>query len=179
MGLNADLKQACTLLACLTDADFRRLKETCLEIQAAQGQLLTAADGMMTRCRDGCHGLCCRNVDLDAIISPWDLVYILTLHPELQSQIAARAATPLGLYFADCPFLKDGQGPCIFPANVRPEVCITSFCTPTTPINVELRRVKRRFFKLSWVGRWAQTRRWLLALWRRLAVHRPASGPGS
>ena len=76
MGLNSDYKQACNLLARLSDPDRRRLGKICREVQTAQSRLLAAAEGMMMRCREGCQGLCCRNVDLNAIISPWDLVYI-------------------------------------------------------------------------------------------------------
>ena len=167
MSIKSNIRQARALLASLSAADLGRVRNACRDIQTAQNELLAAADTMMVRCRDGCQGLCCRNVDLDAIISPWDLVYILILKPELQTRIASCTEDSEGFYSSDCPFLEAGVGPCIFPTDVRPEVCITSFCTSTTPINGELRRVKRAFFKLYWIGRWGQLHGFLKALWRR------------
>jgi hypothetical protein len=47
------------------------------------------------------------------------------------------------------PFLARGRGPCIFADDLRPEVCITTFCADTTNLRCEIRDVKRGFAALG------------------------------
>jgi hypothetical protein len=114
----------------------------------------------MDRCIAACQGLCCRNIQLEAIIGVWDLVYILTVAPAYRDRMAACLAKEVPLFAADCIFLANGVGPCIFPDTARAEVCLTTFCSSTDAIASEIRQVKRKFYKLGW---FIATRRPLLA----------------
>ena len=53
------------------------------------------------------------------------------------------------MYSADCIFLQNGTGPCMFPEGVRPEVCVTTFCGNHRYVRKEISRLKRKFFKLD------------------------------
>jgi hypothetical protein len=78
-----------------------------------------------------------------------DFVYILALEPLLEAGIGKRLRGKDSLYTSNCPFLEGGVGPCIFPPDVRPEVCITSFCRGDEPLKAEIRRIKIGFWKLG------------------------------
>jgi hypothetical protein len=170
MSLNQKLHAAVRLLDHLPPEDRSDLQRICHAIRQAQAELLARAAHAMQRCLHNCGGLCCRNTQIDAIISHWDFVFILGLDPAWQAAMAACIADEAPYFTADCLFLKTQGGPCIFPSDVRPEVCITTFCSDTAAIREELRRVQRAFRRLR---RFMLFRR-LRALGRRLAQRRAA-----
>lgn len=118
----------------------------------------------MEQCAMQCRGICCRNIHLDAIIGRGDLVYSLALNPGLAPEIGASLENEPLLYSADCVFLKNGVGPCIFPDDLKPEVCLTTFCGDTTTVNREIRQLKTRFRRLDLfiaISHWRQSVRWI------------------
>jgi hypothetical protein len=153
MGLRYKFRRARQIIAAFSPEDRRRLERIAAGIQAAEEALLRRAAVPMAQCLGACRGLCCRNADLDAIIATDDLVYLLARAPGLEGPLAAGLAAEEPLFTADCPFLKDGVGPCIFPPDLRPEVCLTTFCGDTADIRREIRRLKRAFLKLAWFVR--------------------------
>ena len=150
MGISADFAEAERILARLGPDDKVRLGQICDAIQSAEAELLAKSGPAMARCIHACQGLCCRNIQLEAIIGVWDLVYILTVAAEYRDRMAACLEEEIPFYAADCVFLADGQGPCILPATARAEVCLTTFCSSTDGIAPEIKAVKRGFYKLGW-----------------------------
>ena len=150
MGISADFAAAERILARLGPDDKVRLGLICDAIQSSEAELLAKAGPAMARCIHACQGLCCRNIQLEAIIGVWDLVYILTVAGEYRDRMAAGLEKEIPFYAADCVFLADGKGPCMLPATARAEVCLTTFCSRTEEIDREVRRVKRKFYKLGW-----------------------------
>lgn len=150
MGIKADFEEAERIIAALRPADQVRLRQICDEIQAAEAHLLKQAENNMDRCIEACQGLCCRNIQLEAIIGVWDLVYILTVAEAFRDRMAACLENEIPFYAADCIFLENGVGPCLLPATARAEVCLTTFCSRTDAIDLEIRQVKRKFYKLGW-----------------------------
>jgi len=150
MGIKAYFVEAEQIIAGLHPADHEKLRSICQEIQAAETNLLKQAEHNMDRCIKACEGLCCRNIQLEAIIGVWDLVYILTVASDFRDRMAACLENEIPFYAADCIFLENGVGPCIFPSAVRAEVCLTTFCSRTEVINQEIQQVKRKFYKLGW-----------------------------
>ena len=150
MGLGYQFKRARETLHRLSQTDRDALGKICLEIQRAEEDLQAAAAHALTYCQTACLGICCRNVDLDAVIGFPDFVYILTMAPDLADKTAACLKHEPALYVSDCIFLENGTGPCIFPGNVMPEVCITTFCSNETPAKREIRRLKWKFCRLNW-----------------------------
>jgi len=150
MGIKADFTEAERILTRLGPDDRVRLRRICGGIQTAEAELLARAGPAMERCIHVCRGLCCRNIQLEAIIGVWDLVYILTVAGEYRNRMAACLEYEIPFYAADCVFLAGGKGPCILPATARAEVCLTTFCSATGGINKDIKRVKRRFYRLGW-----------------------------
>jgi hypothetical protein len=150
MGIRADFNQAERFMAALRPADHLRLRVICETIQAAETRLLANAAATMDRCIATCQGLCCRNIQLEAVIGACDLVYILTVAAHCRHRMAACLEKEVPLFAADCIFLADGVGPCILPENARAEVCLTTFCSRTEAIDRDIRRVKRGFYRLAW-----------------------------
>jgi hypothetical protein len=150
MGIRAEFLEAEGIIARLRPVDQDRLRQICGEIQAAEADLLAQAGPAMERCVKSCEGLCCRNIQLEAIIGLWDLVYILTVAGEYRDRMAICLEKEIPFYAADCIFLANGVGPCFLPATARAEVCLTTFCSGTETIGREIRRVKRKFYKLGW-----------------------------
>jgi hypothetical protein len=150
MGIKADFIAAERFIDRLRPADKPRLHRICREIQGAEADLLSRAAPAMERCINACEGICCRNVQLEAIIGIWDLVYILTVAPDYRERMAACLEKEVPLFAADCIFLENGVGPCILPPTARAEVCLTTFCSSTDAIAPEIRRVKRKFYRLGW-----------------------------
>ena len=161
MSLSYKLRKAEKILAQLTPGDRAKLMQICSEIMASQKDLLAAADTQMQRCILRCEGICCRNIEMDPIISHRDLVFILALAPELGSTAHGCVSREDPLYRTDCVFLQNGKGPCVFPQALRPEVCVTTFCENTRPIRSEIARLKRSFIRLSWFVRLSRIRRLL------------------
>jgi hypothetical protein len=125
------------------------LAHLCLRIQDAERKLNAAAARRLEGCLKDCRGLCCRNLQLDAVFGIPDFVYILALMPALDAKIEERLRHEDPFFTSNCPFLDRGVGPCIFPADLRPEVCITSFCRGDEAVRAEIRRVKIDFWKLG------------------------------
>jgi hypothetical protein len=132
------------------------LVRLCRQIQEAERSLNSAAASRLHGCLEECRGLCCRNLDLEAVFGVPDFVYILTLDPSLYSVIAACLGAESPIFTSNCPFLEHGVGPCIFPADLRPEVCITSFCRSDGALGAEIRRVKTGFWKLGLLLRFSR-----------------------
>jgi hypothetical protein len=150
MYIANQFKQAQKIISEFNTENLKSLQKICLEIQAAQIALQEKSKNLMTRCIKKCGGICCKNVQSDLIISHWDFVFILTLEPSLEKNMLKCLEKEQPFFSSDCIFLKDGAGPCIFPNNIRPEVCIVTFCDNTSPVKKEIVRVKRKFFKLTW-----------------------------
>jgi hypothetical protein len=111
--------------------------------------LNTAAALRLKGCLRDCQGLCCRNLQLDAVFGIPDFVYVLTLEPALAATIEEGIRHEDPLFTSNCLFLERGVGPCLFPSDVRPEVCITSFCRGDEALKPEIRKVKMGFWKLG------------------------------
>ncbi len=158
MSLRYKLKKARNLLSALTPEEHAELTGICQTIRQSQETLLQNAATAMQQCLHNCEGLCCRNARVDDIIGLWDLVYILCLAPDLADDMALRVELEKPFYSADCMFLKEAAGPCIFAPAIRPEVCITTFCSGDRSIQKQIRRVKRDFFKLHWFFLWRKPR---------------------
>lgn len=133
----------------LSPSDIEGLRCLCREIQIAEEKLLATGRSAFHRCHNGCEGLCCRNVALDEIIGLSDFIYILTLADDLRQSMASCLENENRFFTGDCIFLLNGKGPCIFPPALRPEVCITTFCTSVESVNIEIRQVKYLFMKLN------------------------------
>ena len=174
MGIKADFIAAERFLGSLSSADKERLRKICREIQAAEKHLLSHAGPAMDRCINACEGICCRNIQLDAIIGMWDLVYILTVAGECRDRMAACLENEKPFFAADCLFLEDQVGPCIFPSTARAEVCLTTFCSRTDTIAREIRQVKRAFYKLGWFILIRKPRRLIDAFVRFFSSKRPS-----
>lgn len=148
MQLQKKFQKAVEIIGKLTPDERRRLKKICRDIQAAEEQLLAAATDLIRRCTESCEGLCCRNLRIDNIIDLYDFIFILTAAGHMKPRIQKRVGHQSRFFSADCVFLKNGEGPCIFPFNTRPEVCITSFCGREDQISAQIRQVERRFAAL-------------------------------
>jgi hypothetical protein len=164
MGLNHSFKTARKIIDAL-DADERKiLLAICRDIHQAQKALTQKAAPLLAHCMANCQGLCCRNLHPADIITQWDLVYILSMAPQIDDAMAARLPGE-GFFPADCIFLENDSGPCLFPDNLRPERCIISFCRVEPSIEKEIGRVMRGFSRLI---RWFKFRpfrrglRWLM-----------------
>lgn len=150
MSLRYKFRKALSIVEGLGSEELRAVTEVCHRIKDAQDQLCRSARENLHRCYHACEGLCCRNIEIDAIISHWDFVYILMLTEGIRDIMSACLANENLFYSADCVFLKDGTGPCLFPDGIRPETCIVSFCTQTESLDDEVSRVKKAFFRLTW-----------------------------
>jgi len=148
MGINYKFRKAEEIIRESDPDDLKKLGGICQEIQIAEEELLRASQKLMEKCRDGCEGLCCRNIQLDDIITLSDFVYILMVEDQVK-ETARACLEKESMFSADCIFLKNGKGPCLFPVNARPEKCIVTFCADETPIRKEIRRLASNFDKLS------------------------------
>jgi hypothetical protein len=147
MSLNHSFKAAKKKITCLDAGERKSLLAICRDIQQAQQVLNEKSAPLMARCYTNCKGLCCRNIHPADIITEWDLIYILAMAPEAEDTMAARL-TQEGFFPADCIFLKNGSGPCIFPDHLRPERCIISFCRVEPSVENEIARVMGGFSRL-------------------------------
>ena len=133
------------------------LAHLCRRIQDAERRLNAAAAQRLEGCLKDCRGLCCRNLQLDAIFGIPDFVYILASKPSLDAKIEECIRHEDPLFTSNCLFLEHGVGPCIFPTDLRPEVCITSFCRGDDAIKAEIRSVKIGFWKLGFFMHFRKT----------------------
>jgi len=150
MGLNYNFKKAGKIISQLSPDDLITLEKICREIQAAENALIRKAEENLVNCLEKCEGLCCRNILPYEIISIYDFIYILTVQNSMHTEISRCLENEDTFFPADCIFLADGKGPCIFPPNARAAICITTFCNNEAPIKREIQCVKRKFVKLNW-----------------------------
>jgi len=149
MGLSYKIRKADRFLKTLDEKERSALLNTCRKIQAAQARLnLTCADAFKA-CISRCQGKCCKNIHADDIITVLDCLYILTLNGDILPK-ALECAASEGLFSADCLFLKDGLGPCLFADDQKPERCIVTFCSAVPSANPPVRRVRSAFTRLWW-----------------------------
>jgi hypothetical protein len=125
------------------------LDRLCRQIQEGERTLNEAAAGRLHGCLKECRGLCCRNLDLEAVFGVPDFVYMRIAGPTLDAAVAECLRREIPIFTSNCPFLENGLGPCIFPPDVRPEVCITSFCGGDDGLGAAIRTVKTGFWKLG------------------------------
>ena len=123
-------------------------------------QLSDKAVPILAKCMSGCQGLCCRNIIPADIVTEWDLIFILAMAPQVEPAMAA-CLQQEAFFSADCIFLANGTGPCLFPDNVRPERCIISFCKVEPLVEQEIRQVMRGFSRLIRFFMFRPCRRWL------------------
>lgn len=147
MGLKHDLQAARKKLAALDSTERETLVRICAGIQSAQQALTKRAAPLLAQCMAHCRGLCCRNIRVADIITKWDLIYILVMQPELDNRMASCLENE-DLFAADCLFLENGIGPCLFPEYVRPERCIISFCRVEPLVEKEIAQVMKGFSRL-------------------------------
>ena len=165
MGLTHSFKTARKRINAL-DADERKtLMSICRDIHHAQQALTEKAAPVLAHCMANCRGLCCRNIRPADIITQWDLVYILTMAPRIESDLADCLERE-SFFPADCIFLVNGVGPCLFPDNLRPERCIISFCRVEPSIEKQIARVTGGFSRLIRFFFFLRTRRCLRYLSR-------------
>lgn len=148
LELQYKIKKALRFIDSLSGKERETLQNICFEIQRAQAALNVEAVSYFQRCMFECRGICCKNINVKDVVTQLDLVYILSMKGASSNQILQFAKSEK-LFSADCLFLKDGQGPCIFPADVKPERCIMTFCGNTRPIRRELKAIRSKFNKLS------------------------------
>jgi hypothetical protein len=151
MSLRYSYHQAAEIVRQWPSESRPLLNHFCRRIQDAERELNTAASMNLEGCLKDCQGLCCRNLQLDAVFGVPDFVYVLTLAPALGATIAACLRHEDPLFSSNCLFLDHGVGPCLFPPDVRPEVCITSFCCGDGALKAEIRQVKKCFWKLGFL----------------------------
>jgi hypothetical protein len=149
MSLNYCFKRATRIMRRFPPGSRDVRYALCRQIQDAQRELNAAAAVRLKSCLETCRGLCCRNLQLETVFGVADFVYLLTLEPALHEKVAECLRHEDPLFTSNCPFLERGIGPCLFPPDVRPEVCITSFCRDDAALSAEIRRVKIRFWKLG------------------------------
>jgi len=149
MSLKHSYHQAAKIVRQWPSESRPLLAHLCSRIQDAERKLNTAAALRLKGCLRDCQGLCCRNLQLDAVFGIPDFVYVLTLEPALDVTIEDGIRHEDPLFTSNCLFLERGVGPCLFPPDVRPEVCITSFCRGDEVLKAEIRRVKTGFWKLG------------------------------
>lgn len=148
LELQYKIQRALRFIDSLSGKERETLQNICFEIQRAQAALNAAAESYLQRCMLECRGICCKNININDVVTQLDLVYILSMKAASSGQIIELAESEK-LFSADCLFLKDGQGPCFFPANVKPERCMMTFCENTRPIRRELKAIRSKFNKLS------------------------------
>jgi hypothetical protein len=170
MGLKHDFLSARKKIAAVDDHEREALGQICTQIHGAQKALTEKAAPLLAQCMAGCMGLCCRNIRVADIITEWDLIYILAMQPKLETRMAA-CLEGEDLFPADCLFLENGTGPCLFPPNLRPERCIISFCRVEPLVEREITQVMKGFSRLI---RFFMFRPWH-RFYRRLTSFSPAS----
>ena len=153
MSLSHSFKSARKRIERLDAEERAQLVEICEQIHQSQQALSAKAVPILEGCMVKCQGLCCRNIHPSDIITEWDLVYILTMAPQVEEAMDACLQRER-FFSADCIFLENGVGPCLFPDNLRPERCIISFCRVEPSVEKEIAQVMGgfsrliRFFKL-------------------------------
>ncbi|MFO7713417.1 hypothetical protein [Desulfosarcina sp.] len=166
MGLKHSFRAARRKIDALDGNERTTLLAICRDIRHAQHALTQKAAPLLASCMGKCRGLCCRNILPADIVTEWDLLYILAMAPEIEDAMAV-CLTREGFFPADCIFLENGTGPCLFPDTLRPERCIISFCRVEPCIEKEIGRVMSGFSRLIRFFMFRPLRRlqrWLLQL---------------
>ena len=176
MVLAARFHKAEDILSKLDYSELLGLKKTCSQIQAAQRAILERGVSYMNHCAVVCRGLCCRNMKVMEIISLYDFILLLVMAPEFKYKIAKQVRLARVLHTADCVFLENGRGPCLFPVDLKPERCIASFCFETQLIRRDLIRLRTSFNRLIFSLRWYRWRRFGLVLLKKIGLIRAAAG---
>jgi hypothetical protein len=148
MEFQKKIQKAQVIIDSFSGEDRTRLLDICNEIKRAQDDLNREAKDYFNDCMQRCQGICCRNIGINDVVTLLDLIYILAINKKITARVhtCAQAET---LFPADCLFLQNGQGPCLFSANSKPERCIITFCGEVRPIRKEIRAVRSKFNKLS------------------------------
>jgi hypothetical protein len=148
MSLKHSFKQANKFIRSLDPDNKKKLQYLCKNIQKAEERLNRETRENPGGCRQGCPGLCCKNVKLDTIIDTRDFVFLLTVERG-RKETMEKALEKEDIFFpCDCVFLLNGEGPCMFPDNSRPQVCITSFCLNES-LYASIKTVKSEFARLG------------------------------
>ena len=147
MSLNHGFKSALKRIEHLDAEERARLLEICADIHQSQKALSAKAGPILQGCMVKCQGLCCRNIHPADIVNEWDLVYILAMAPQIEEAMATCLQRE-SFFPANCIFLENGVGPCLFPDNMRPERCIISFCRVEPSVEKEIARVMGNFSRL-------------------------------
>ena len=147
MQLAKKIDRAHDMLLGLGSADRNTVQCLCEDIKAAQTVLVRNALPMFAYCKDRCKGLCCRNISMETIITLVDMIFILAVDAFDRCRLRELAVHE-SFFPSNCLFLRDGQGPCLFPENTKPERCILTFCVDVEPVSREIKAVKSSFSKL-------------------------------
>ncbi|HSO18703.1 MAG TPA: hypothetical protein VLT88_04560 [Desulfosarcina sp.] len=158
MGLKYAFQSAKKRIESLDEGERATLRAICRDIHRAQVALSEKAAPLLQRCMADCQGLCCRRIHPDDIITEWDLLLILAVVPQFEAAMADCIARE-PIFAADCIFLENGAGPCLFPDNLRPERCVISFCRVEPSIQAEIGRVMGGFSRLIRFFRFRPVRR--------------------
>ena len=148
MHTRQNIEKANRILKSCTAKDLIALKEICTRIQSAQENFLRHADDYFDFCHKQCKGLCCRNIHVGHIVTLLDFVYILGLDREILPRIR-KAADQERMFAANCFFLRDRAGPCMFGPSSKPERCILTFCQDLQPLRPEIKAIRAGFNRLS------------------------------
>ncbi len=159
MGTRYLFKKAVKISQGMLPQDKRLVHKRCNSIRISQEELVAVADAAMFNCIEKCRGICCKNLDIDSVFSLWDFIFILTLAPRLKEEIQNRLDAYNALYLSPCPFLKESKGPCIFPSNIKAQICIITFCTNDEIIKKYIRTVNLNFYKLCWLIQYLRIKR--------------------
>ncbi len=148
MELEKKIEKAQVIIDSFLGEERNRLLDICHEIKSAQDDLNREAKDYFKDCMHRCGGICCRNICINDVVTLLDLIFILSINKEISATVHACAQAET-LFPADCLFLQNGVGPCIFTANLKPERCIITFCGELRPIKREIKAVRSKFSKLS------------------------------
>jgi hypothetical protein len=148
MELENKIIKAQRIVESMSGKDYKSMQRICRDIKCAQNALNIEGKSFFKVCSRQCKGICCKNINVNDVVTQLDLIYILFMQKDMIAQILQHAKSET-FFTADCPFLKRGVGPCIFPANVKPERCIITFCGETLPVRREIKTVRSKFSKLS------------------------------
>lgn len=167
MGLSHRYTWARQFLQRMSPSGRDELLTICRKIELAEKQLQLASVKIMQDCLSRCEGICCRNLDVRAIIGRYDFLLLATLHPELDARMTHHLAAEDPIFTQNCIFLTNGEGPCIFPEHARPQVCLTTFCQSERPIKNELQQVHQSFRQLQRFVFGKQLSRYWQVLWQK------------
>ena len=148
MEFEKKIQKAQIIIDSFLGEERTQLLDICHEIMCAQDNLNREAQDYFKDCMQRCKGICCRNICINDVVTLLDVIYILTINKEIASRLQTCAQSET-LFTADCLFLENGTGPCLFPGNMKPERCIITFCGEVRPIKREIKAVRSKFSKLS------------------------------